>query len=85
MLDGVCRIAEGVPVFHPVRAPTAEQLQVLLTRIMKRIMGLLTRKGYLIEEQGLTTLADCSFASMACSRPKPGPGRGLLGAPRTQR
>ena len=58
VLDGVYRTAEGVPVFHAVRAPTAKQLQVLLIRIVKRLMRLLTRKGYLIEEQGMTYLAD---------------------------
>jgi hypothetical protein len=30
----------SAPVFHPVRAPTAEQLQTLLTRIIKRLMRL---------------------------------------------
>ncbi len=58
MLDGVYRTTEGVPVFHAVRAPTAEQLQVLVTRIIKRLMKLLTRKGFLIEEQGMSYLAD---------------------------
>ena len=60
VLDGVYRTIEGVPVFHEVRAPTAEQLQVLLTRIIKRVMTLLTRKGYLVEEQGMTYLAATS-------------------------
>ncbi|MGH8583475.1 MAG: hypothetical protein ACREWG_11965 [Gammaproteobacteria bacterium] len=58
MLDEVYRTAEGVPVFDALRAPTAEQLQTLLTRIIKRLMRLLRRKDYLIVEQGLTTLAD---------------------------
>ncbi|MGH8604679.1 MAG: transposase, partial [Gammaproteobacteria bacterium] len=58
VLDGVYRSTEGVPVFHEVRAPTVGQLQALLTRIMKRIMKLLTREGYLIEEQGMTYLGD---------------------------
>jgi len=58
VLDGVYRTTEGVPVFHAVRAPAAGQLQALLTRIIKRIMKLLTRKGYLLEEPGMTTLAD---------------------------
>ena len=58
LLDGVYRITEGVPVFHPVRAPTTEQLQALLTRIIKRLMRLLTRQGYLVEEQGMTYLGD---------------------------
>jgi hypothetical protein len=60
VLDGVYRTIEGVPVFHEVRAPTAEQLQVLLTRIIKRVMTLLTGKGYLVEEQGMTYLAATS-------------------------
>jgi len=58
VLDGVYRTTEGVPVFHPVPAPTAEQFQGLLTRIIKRLMKLLTRKGFLIEEQGMSYLAD---------------------------
>ncbi|MBA2593546.1 MAG: transposase [Gammaproteobacteria bacterium] len=58
VLDGVYRTTAGVPVFHPMRAPTAGELQVLLTRIIKRLMKFLTRKGFLIEEQGMTHLAD---------------------------
>ena len=46
------------PVFHPVKAPTAEQLHTLLHQIIKRIMKCLTRQGYLIEEQGMTYLAE---------------------------
>jgi hypothetical protein len=49
---------EGLPVFHTVHAPTATELQALLNRIIKRIMKFLTRKGFLIEEQGMTYLAD---------------------------
>src|SRR5918996_4362423 len=56
VLDGVYRTTEGVPVFHAVRPPTAEELQALLSRIIRRIMQLLTRKGYLIEEQGMIYL-----------------------------
>ena len=63
----------GVPVFHAVRASTAEELQTLLARIIKRLMNrmhrdgaalrryrmkFLTRKGFLIEEQGMSYLAD---------------------------
>jgi hypothetical protein len=58
VLDGAYRTTEGVPVFHEVRAPTPGQLQTLLSRIIKRLMKFLTRKGYLIEEQGMTYLAD---------------------------
>ena len=54
MLDGVYDTTGEVPLFHPVRAPTAEQLQTLLHQIIKRVMKLLTRLGYLVEEQGMT-------------------------------
>ena len=47
---------EGVPEFHAVRPPTSVQLQALRGRIIKRLMRLLTREGYLIEEQGMTYL-----------------------------
>ncbi|MCP5082888.1 MAG: IS91 family transposase, partial [Alphaproteobacteria bacterium] len=52
VLDGVYRTTGDVAVFHRVRNPTTEELQVLLGRIIKRIMKLLTRQGYLVEEQG---------------------------------
>jgi hypothetical protein len=58
VFDGVYCTTDGVPVFHAVRAPTTGQLQALLSRIIKRLMRLLTRQGYLIEEQGITYLAD---------------------------
>jgi hypothetical protein len=58
VLDGVYRTTAGVPAFHAVPAPTAEQLQVLLSRIIKRLMRLLTRQGYLVEEEGMTYLAE---------------------------
>jgi len=58
VLDGVYCTTEGLPVFHTVHAPTATELQALLNRIIKRIMRFLTRKGFLIEEQGMTCLAD---------------------------
>jgi Putative transposase len=58
VLDGVYRTTEGVPVFHAVCAPTAAELQALLRRIIKCIMKFLTRKGFLIEDQGTTYLAD---------------------------
>jgi hypothetical protein len=54
---GSIQPTEGVPVFHAA-PPTAEELQALLSRIIRRIMQLLTREGYLIEEQGMTYLAD---------------------------
>lgn len=45
VLDGVYRTTEGVPVFHAVRAPTAEQLQALLTRIIKAPHAVIDAQG----------------------------------------
>jgi hypothetical protein len=59
VLDGVYRISsEGVPVFQEVPAPTIEQLQTVLAKIITRLMRLLTRQGLLIEEQAMTYLAE---------------------------
>ena len=58
VLDGVYRGSEGVAVFHEARAPTIEELQALLSRIITRILKRLTRRGYLIEEEGMTYLGD---------------------------
>jgi hypothetical protein len=44
VLDGVYRTTEGVPVFHEGRAPTAERLQTLLARIIKRLMNRMHRE-----------------------------------------
>ena len=57
VLDGVYHTTEGATVFQPVCAPSDEQLQILLNQIIKRIMKSLTRRGYLIEEQGMVYLA----------------------------
>ncbi|QBQ56289.1 hypothetical protein E3U44_18640 [Nitrosococcus wardiae] len=58
VLDGVYRMQNGVPKFCPVHTPTTEQLQGLLSQIIQRIMKALTRHGALIEEEGMTYLAD---------------------------
>jgi len=59
VLDGVYRTtSEGVTAFHPAPAPTGEQLQALLDKIITRILRLLTRAGHLVEEEGLTHVAD---------------------------
>jgi hypothetical protein len=58
VLDGVYCTTGEAPVFHPVRAPTAGELQTLLNQIIRRLMRLLTRQGYLVEEQGMTYLVD---------------------------
>ena len=58
VLDGVYCSSAGVPVFHAVRGPTAAELEALLSRIIQRILRLLTRTGYLIEEQDRRYLAE---------------------------
>jgi hypothetical protein len=58
----------------------------LTSRITKRLLKLLTRKGYLLEEQGMTYLADTDpdsalapLQSAACTyRIALGPGRAAL-------
>ena len=63
VLDGVYRNSEGGAVFHEVAAPTSEELQVLLAKIITRIMRLLTKQGILIEEQDRTYLAEADRES----------------------
>ena len=53
VLDGVYQNAEGEPVFREARAPIREELQGLLARSITRLMKMLTRRSYLIEEEGL--------------------------------
>jgi hypothetical protein len=48
VLDGVYR--NSTAVFHEVAAPTLEELQALLAKIITRIMRWLTKQGFLIEE-----------------------------------
>ena len=58
MLDGVYRTGAEAPVFHSAPAPTGEELQALLDKIIARILRVLTRLGHLVEEEGLTYVAD---------------------------
>jgi len=58
VLDGVYRRTEGEPVFLPSRAPTGAELQGLLDKIIARLLKRLTRLGHLVEEEGMTYLAD---------------------------
>jgi len=58
VLDGVYRRTEGQPIFDAARAPTSDELASLLDRIIARLMKMLTRAGHLVEEQGMTYLAD---------------------------
>ena len=58
VLDGVYRRTEGEPVFQQARAPARDELQGLLDKSIARLLKLLTRQGYLVEEQGMTRIAD---------------------------
>jgi hypothetical protein len=59
VLDGVYRInSQGAPVFQQARAPSVEELQSVLAKIITRLLRLLTRRGYLVEEQGMRYLAE---------------------------
>ena len=43
-------------MFHEARAPTGDELQALLAKIITRILKCLTRQGHLIKEQGISYL-----------------------------
>ena len=58
VLDGVYRRTEGEPVFQQARAPTGDELQGLLEKIIARLMKGLARLGTLVQEEGMTYLAD---------------------------
>jgi hypothetical protein len=58
VLDGVYRRTEGEPVFQEARAPSRDELAGLLDKSIACLLRMLTRQGYLVEEQGMTYLAD---------------------------
>ncbi len=58
VLDGVYRNTEGEPVFQEARAPSRDELAGLLDKIIARLLKMLTRQGYPVEEQGMTDIAD---------------------------
>jgi len=58
VLDGVYRHTEGESVFRAVRVPIGDELERLLDKIIVRLLKMLTRQGYLVEELGMTYLAD---------------------------
>ena len=45
-------------MFREARAPTTAELEGLLEKIITRLMRMLTRLGYLVEEEGMSYLAD---------------------------
>jgi hypothetical protein len=58
VLDGVYRRTGGEPVFQAARVPSRDELAGLLDKIIARLLAMLTRQGYLVEERGMTYLAD---------------------------
>jgi len=56
VLDGVYYHSGEEIIFRRVNSPTKAELVQLLERIVKRLLRLLTRRGYLIEDQGQTYL-----------------------------
>ena len=58
MLDGVYLNRDGAPVFHEAAAPSTDELEAVLLKIIKRTMQLLTRLSALIEEPDRTYLAE---------------------------
>jgi hypothetical protein len=55
VLDGVYHCgAEGAPGFHRSARANGREVQVLLGKIITRILRRFTREGYLVEEEGLT-------------------------------
>ena len=62
VLGGVYQRTEHGPVFQEARAPSSEQPEDLLAKIIARLMRLLTRQGVLVEEQGVRYLAGIEAA-----------------------
>ena len=55
---GIYRRSAGEPVFQEARVPTSVELHGVLDKIITRLMKIHTRQGYLLEEQGMTCLAE---------------------------
>ncbi len=47
-----------MPRFQQAGAPTVDEMQDVLARIIRRILRMLARQGHLIEEQGMTYLVE---------------------------
>ncbi|HEY8707891.1 MAG TPA: transposase, partial [Burkholderiaceae bacterium] len=58
VLDGVYQRGEAGSVFVNVPPPTDEDVQVVLHRIVGRILKMLTRRGVLVEDQDSMYVAD---------------------------
>ena len=58
VLDGVYLNRDGVAVFHEAAAPSTDELEAVLLKIITLTMRTLTRLGALIEEPERTYLAE---------------------------
>jgi hypothetical protein len=54
----VYRRTEGESDFQEARGPSRDELAGLLDKIIARLVKMLTRLGYHIEEEGITYIAD---------------------------
>ena len=66
-LEGVYtrRQADGAAVFHPVRAPTTEEVEAIAARVADRVRGLLERRGLLDEpDADAAALEACQNAAL---------------------
>lgn len=66
------RRTEGEPVFRQVRAPTRDEVQGMLDGSIERRLERLTQLGYLVEEKGMSYLADIDPDNplTPCKRPR---------------
>ena len=51
-------MSEGEPVFQEARAPSRNEFAGLLDKIIARLLKMLTRQDHLVEEQGVSYIAD---------------------------
>src|SRR5215813_7002786 len=58
VLDGVYLNRDGAAVFHEAAAPSTDELEAVLLKIITRTMRILTRLGAVIEEPDRTYLAE---------------------------
>ena len=58
VLDGVYLNRDGVPVFYEAAAPSTDELEAVLLKIITRTMRILTRLGVVIEEPERSYLAE---------------------------
>ena len=58
MLDGVYPNSDRAAVFHEAPAPSTDELETVLLKIITRTMRILTRLGAVIEEPDRTYLAE---------------------------